>query len=74
MTTNGTGLAKVAGELASAGLRRVNVSCDSLRSERFAAIRRRGSLDVVLDAMNAAEKGRSDPSQSQRRPLTRPQR
>ena len=56
MTTNGTGLAKVAGELASAGLRRVNVSCDSLRPERFAAIRRRGALDVVLDAMNAAEK------------------
>jgi len=55
MTTNGTELARVAGELASAGLRRVNVSCDSLRPERFAAIRRRGNLDVVLDAMSAAE-------------------
>jgi cyclic pyranopterin phosphate synthase len=55
MTTNGTGLASVASELASAGLRRVNVSCDSLRPERFAAIRRRGRLDVVLDAMRAAE-------------------
>jgi len=55
MTTNGTGLAKVATALASAGLRRVNVSCDSLRPERFAAIRRRGKLDVVLDAMEAAE-------------------
>ncbi len=55
MTTNGTGLAKVADELAAAGLRRVNVSCDSLRPERFAAIRRRGRLDVVLDAMHAAE-------------------
>jgi len=56
MTTNGTELAKVAGELAAAGLRRVNVSCDSLRPERFAAIRRRGTLDVVLHAMSAAEK------------------
>jgi cyclic pyranopterin phosphate synthase len=55
MTTNGTELAAVAFELASAGLRRVNVSCDSLRPDRFAAIRRRGQLDVVLDAMNAAE-------------------
>jgi cyclic pyranopterin phosphate synthase len=55
MTTNGTDLARVAKELASAGLRRVNVSCDSLRPERFAAIRRRGNLTVVLDAMRAAE-------------------
>ena len=45
----------MAGELATAGLRRVNISCDSLRPERFAAIRRRGNLDVVLDAMGAAE-------------------
>ncbi len=56
MTTNGTELAKQAEELAAAGLRRVNVSCDSLRPERFADIRRRGKLDVVLNAMNAAEK------------------
>lgn len=55
MTTNGTVLARVASELASAGLRRVNISCDSLRPERFASIRRRGDLDVVLDAMCAAE-------------------
>jgi GTP 3',8-cyclase len=56
MTTNGTGLAEAAEALASAGLRRVNVSCDSLRPERFAAIRRRGKLPVVLDAMRAAER------------------
>jgi cyclic pyranopterin phosphate synthase len=55
MTTNGTGLAEAAEALASAGLRRVNVSCDSLQPERFAAIRRRGKLPVVLDAMRAAE-------------------
>jgi cyclic pyranopterin phosphate synthase len=55
MTTNGTELARVAGKLASAGLRRVNISCDSLRPDRFAAIRRRGDLAVVLKAMDAAE-------------------
>ncbi len=55
LTTNGTGLGRQARALASAGLRRVNISCDSLRPERFATIRRRGSLEVVLDAMEAAE-------------------
>jgi GTP 3',8-cyclase len=55
MTTNGTTLARVAAELVAAGLRRVNISCDSLRPDRFAAIRRRGDLAVVLDAMDAAE-------------------
>jgi cyclic pyranopterin phosphate synthase len=55
LTTNGTGLARQARSLASAGLRRINISCDSLRPERFAAIRRRGNLDSVLDAMAAAE-------------------
>jgi cyclic pyranopterin phosphate synthase len=55
MTTNGSDLARLAGALADAGLRRVNVSCDSLQPERFAAIRRRGHLDVVLAAMDAAE-------------------
>ena len=55
MTTNALMLADMAGELRAAGLRRVNVSCDSLRPERFAAIRRRGHLDPVLHAMDAAE-------------------
>lgn len=55
LTTNGTGLAAIAEDLAAAGLRRVNVSCDSLRPERFAQIRRRGELETVLGAMDAAE-------------------
>lgn len=55
ITTNGTELAAMAAKLASAGLRRVNVSCDSLRPERFASIRRRGRLIDVLAAMDAAE-------------------
>ncbi|MGH9020212.1 MAG: GTP 3',8-cyclase MoaA [Acidimicrobiales bacterium] len=55
MTTNGTGFARVAPALAAAGLTRVNVSCDSLRPDRFAQIRRRGDLRVALGAMDAAE-------------------
>lgn len=55
MTTNGMRFAPVAGALADAGLQRVNISCDSLRADRFAAIRRRGDLEVVLGAMDAAE-------------------
>ncbi len=55
LTTNGTALARSAPALAAAGLDRVNVSCDSLRPERFAAIRRHGELGRVLAAMDAAE-------------------
>lgn len=55
LTTNAVRLGPMAGELAMAGLRRVNVSCDSLRPDRFAAIRRRGSLGPVLAGMDAAE-------------------
>ena len=55
MTTNGTHLAALAPRLAEAGLNRVNISCDSLRAERFAAIRRRGDLASVLRAMDVAE-------------------
>jgi cyclic pyranopterin phosphate synthase len=55
LTSNGTGLARLAKPLAEAGLQRVNISCDSLRPERFAQIRRRGELATVLAAMDAAE-------------------
>jgi cyclic pyranopterin phosphate synthase len=55
LTTNGMQLAALAGSLVSAGLTRVNVSCDSLRAERFESIRRRGDLATVLGAMSAAE-------------------
>ena len=56
LTTNGTSLTRLAKGLAEAGLRRVNVSCDSLRPQRYAAIRRRGELAEVLGGMDAAEK------------------
>ena len=55
MTTNGSGLARLAPALSAAGLMRVNISCDSLKPERFAGIRRRGVLGTVLEAMDAAE-------------------
>jgi len=55
LTTNGTALAPLAQSLAQAGLQRVNISCDSLRPDRFAQIRRRGKLRAVLEAMDAAE-------------------
>jgi cyclic pyranopterin phosphate synthase len=55
MTTNGTLLARYAGELAAAGLRRVNVSLDSLRPDRFAQITRRGKLADVWAGLAAAE-------------------
>ncbi len=56
LTTNGMLLAPRVDELAAAGLRRVNISCDSLRADRFGSIRRRGDLATVLAAMDAAEK------------------
>ena len=55
LTTNGWRLGRMAGQLADAGLNRVNVSCDSLRPERFAAIRRRGQLRWPMTGMEAAE-------------------
>lgn len=56
LTTNGTELTRLAPALADAGLDRVNVSCDSLQPERYAAIRRRGKLAPVLAAMDEAER------------------
>jgi cyclic pyranopterin phosphate synthase len=55
LTTNGMQLTTLAPKLADAGLKRVNVSCDSLQPERFESIRRRGDLATVLGAMDAAE-------------------
>jgi GTP 3',8-cyclase len=54
MTTNGATLRLLAPTLRTAGLRRVNVSCDSLRRDRFAALTRRDALPAVLDGIDAA--------------------
>lgn len=55
LTTNAMQLSAMAEPLVKAGLRRVNISCDSLRADRFESIRRRGDLVTVLNAMDAAE-------------------
>ena len=54
LTTNGATLRLVAQDLAAAGLTRINVSCDSLRPDRFAEITKRDSLAAVLDGIDAA--------------------
>ena len=54
LTTNGVTLSQVAPELAEAGLRRVNISLDSLRRDRFASITRRDELPRVLAGVDAA--------------------
>jgi cyclic pyranopterin phosphate synthase len=55
LTTNGTQLARHAGSLAAAGIRRINVSLDSLDGDRFAAVTRGGSIARVLDGLMAAK-------------------
>ncbi|HMM44480.1 MAG TPA: GTP 3',8-cyclase MoaA [Candidatus Macondimonas sp.] len=54
LTTNGSRLRELAGTLAAVGVRRLNVSLDSLRPERFAAITRVGKLERVLAGLEAA--------------------
>jgi cyclic pyranopterin phosphate synthase len=54
LTTNGATLRLLAHDLAAAGLRRINVSIDSLRADRFAAITRRDELAKVVDGIDAA--------------------
>jgi cyclic pyranopterin phosphate synthase len=56
MTTNGTQLARFAGELADCGIRRINVSLDTLEPAKFRAITRWGELDKVLAGIEAARK------------------
>lgn len=54
LTTNGLLLDRFAGILAETGVRRVNVSLDSRRPERFSHITRGGDLDAVLRGIAAA--------------------
>ncbi len=54
MTTNGTQLVGAAAPLFKCGIRRINVSLDSLDAERFRAITRRGRIDQVLEGIRAA--------------------
>jgi cyclic pyranopterin phosphate synthase len=56
LTTNGVLLDRYAGPLVDAGLRRLNVSLDSLSHVRFAEITRRDALDRVLAGLEEAER------------------
>jgi len=55
LTTNGSQLGKFAADLAGCGVRRVNVSLDTLDAEKFADITRWGRLPQVLDGIAAAQ-------------------
>ena len=55
LTTNGSQLARYAGELAEAGVRRINVSLDTLDPDRFRAITRWGDFGKVMDGIRAAQ-------------------
>lgn len=54
LTSNGSQLAKYAKELKAAGVKRINISLDSLNGERFHEITRTGRLEQVLDGIEAA--------------------
>jgi cyclic pyranopterin phosphate synthase len=56
LTTNGVLLDRLAGPLVEAGLRRINVSLDSLSHVRFAQLSRRDALDQVLRGLAEAER------------------
>jgi cyclic pyranopterin phosphate synthase len=56
LTTNGALLAEQAPALKQAGLRRINVSIDTLRPDRFREITQRGDLHVVLEGLFAAQR------------------
>lgn len=56
LTTNGSQLPRMAQELKDAGVRRINISLDSLRPDRFRQITRVGDLDQVLAGIEAARR------------------
>jgi GTP 3',8-cyclase len=55
LTTNGSQLKKYAPELASHGVKRINVSLDTLDAAKFRAVTRWGDLDKVLEGIKAAQ-------------------
>jgi cyclic pyranopterin phosphate synthase len=54
LTTNGVFLPQLAGELKSAGLKRINISLDTLDADKFGKISRTGKLEQVLAGIEAA--------------------
>jgi cyclic pyranopterin phosphate synthase len=61
LTTNGTFLKKYAMKLKQAGLSRVNVSLDTLKTDKFRSITRLGELKTVLEGIEAAKEAGFDP-------------
>lgn len=55
LTTNGSQLARYADDLFGAGVRRINVSLDTLDADKFRAVTRRGDLAKVMDGLMAAK-------------------
>jgi len=56
ITTNGSQLGKMAGQIKEAGVKRINISLDSLNPEKFKALTRTGDLNQVLKGIEAAVK------------------
>ncbi|MDQ8698762.1 GTP 3',8-cyclase MoaA [Hyphomicrobium sp. LHD-15] len=56
LTTNGSQLAKYAGNLKASGVERINVSIDTLDPAKFKTITRWGDLAIVLDGVKAAQR------------------
>ena len=56
LTTNGSQLPKYAAELAACGMKRINVSLDTLDADKFRAITRWGELDKVMAGIDAAQR------------------
>jgi cyclic pyranopterin phosphate synthase len=61
LTTNGATLRMLARDLAAAGLRRINISLDTFRPDRFRELTRRDELPKVLDGIDAAVEAGLDP-------------
>lgn len=56
LTTNGSQLTKLSDDLKSAGINRINVSLDSLNTDKFKALTRTGDLETVLAGIQSAKK------------------
>ncbi len=61
LTTNGIRLAQYAAELKQAGLRRVNISLDTLQPEKFSRISRGGNIEDVLKSIEVARETGLEP-------------